>query len=40
MTFILEFLLAGEMHKCLGVCRVVSGYVPCHVCAINKDSPG
>lgn len=24
--------------ECLCVCRGVSGYVPCHVCAINKES--
>lgn len=29
-----------ENHKCMCVWRVVSGYVPCHVFAINKDSPG
>lgn len=40
MTFSLELFLAGKMHKCLVVCRVVCGYVPCHACAINKDSPG
>lgn len=43
VTFIWSFFIfsAGRMlRKCTSVCCVVSGYVPCHVCAINTGSPG
>lgn len=36
--FFLFCCLAVKMHMCVGVCCVVSGHVPCHVCVctINK----